>query len=259
MLHRWEEPSISGENGSGCVFFSGCALGCIFCQNYKISHGQFGKELSPEALAAVFCSLEQQGAHNLNLVNPTHYVQEIKEALLLAHPQIPVVYNCGGYESLESLKSLSGLVEIYLPDLKFTESAAAGRYANAPDYPTVAKAAIEEMYRQVGPVVYSEEGLFERGVMVRHLILPENVSAALDVIDWVAERFPPESVALSLMSQYTPVVDCERAPELCRPLSQVEHRRVLDYLDCSPITLGYTQEEPYSGREYIPEFDLSGL
>lgn len=216
-LHRWEEPPISGTRGAGTVFFSGCPLGCVFCQNESISHENVGKPISVDRLRDIFGELIDQGAHNIDLVNPTHFAHAVREALQTPLP-VPVVWNSGGYERVETLRALEGKVDIYLPDLKYTRSDTAERCSAAPDYPEIAKEAIVEMFRQVGPCVYDGDGLLKRGVVIRHLILPGRLSEAKEVMDWVAETFPPGQVLFSLMSQYTPWGRAAAFPPLDRPL-----------------------------------------
>ena len=186
MLHKWEEPCISGTNGSGAIFFTGCSLRCAFCQNWEISHMRKGVAVDLDRLRDIFDELADQGAHNLNLVNPTHFVPFIAKAFSRYNKRIPVVYNTHGYDSLEALQRMDGIVDVYLPDLKYTYSLPARRYSAAPNYFEVAKAAIDEMFRQVGPVQYDENGLLKKGVLIRHLILPGQTDSAKDVIDYVA-------------------------------------------------------------------------
>ena len=199
-LHQWEEPPLSGARGAGTVFFSGCPLGCVFCQNESISHENFGRPISVERLRAIFQELIDQGAHNIDLVNPTHFAHAVLQALEEPLP-VPVVWNSGGYDTLETLRALEGKVDVYLPDLKYLRSETAARYSDAPDYPEAACAAILEMYRQTGPCVYDGDGLLRRGVIIRHLILPGRLSETKEVMDWVAEHFAPGQVLFSLMSQ----------------------------------------------------------
>ena len=257
-LHFWEEPCISGKNGSGTVFFSGCPLRCVFCQNRKISRERFGKALSPAELRAVFDNLIAQGAHNLNLVTPTHFVPAILEALGDGVP-VPVVYNTGGYESVETLRLLEGRVDIYLPDMKYRDREMAKRYSGAPDYPAVAAEAIKEMFRQVGPVQFDEHGMLKKGVIIRHLILPGGLENTKAVIDWVADTFPKGAVLFSLMSQYTPVSLPDGYPELNRRLTTRECTRAEEYLSERGIEAGFVQERTSAKEEYIPPFDLTGL
>lgn len=258
-LHMWEEPPISGSRGSGTIFFSGCSLGCVFCQNEAISHKDFGKTVSLERLSQICDELIAQGAHNINFVNPTHYAHVVK-ALLEAHPlPVPTVWNSGGYDRVETLKSLDGLVDIYLPDLKYLDSKTALRYSAAADYPETATAAIREMVRQTGPCQFDGDGLLTRGVIVRHLILPGQVAQAKAVMDWIAREFEPGSVLFSLMSQYTPWGDLDsRFPEINRRLRTGEMRTAQQYMENLNLA-GFTQERTSAKEEYTPPFDLTGV
>ena len=257
-LHMWEEPPISGTNGSGTIFFSGCSLGCVFCQNEKISHQDFGKALSLSRLGEVCDQLIAQGAHNINFVNPTHYAHVVR-ALLEAHPiPVPVVWNTGGYERTETLRSLEGKVDIYLPDLKYLDSTLAQRYSAAADYPEAAAAAIREMVRQTGPCQFGPGGLLKRGVVIRHLILPGQVGQAKAVMDWVAREFEPGTVRFSLMSQYTPWGDLSAHPELNRRLRSGEVRTAQTYMENLGLE-GFTQDSASAQEKYTPPFDLTGL
>lgn len=255
-LHPWEEPPISGERGSGTVFFSGCALGCVFCQNECISHENFGKTVTPERLREIFFALIAQGAHNINLVNPTHFSHAVAEALRKPLP-VPVVWNSGGYDKVETLKTLEGKVQVYLPDLKYLDREAARAYSAAADYPGVATAAIREMVRQTGPYVI-EDGIMTRGVLIRHLILPGRVAGAKAVMDWIAGTFPPHTVMLSLMSQYTPWGRAKAMPELSRTLRKSEIRAAEEYFAALDID-GFTQELLSATDGFIPPFDLTGV
>ena len=251
-LHHWEEPPISGT-----VFFTGCPLGCVFCQNGDISQRNFGKPVTEERLWDICQELIAQGAHNINFVTPTHYAHVL--ASLLERPlPVPVVYNCGGYEKVDTLRALEGKVQIYLPDFKYLDPAAAQRYSGAPDYPEVASAAIQEMVRQTGPCQFDEDGLLTRGVIIRHLILPGQVQGAKAVMDWVAETFPPHTVLFSLMSQYTPWGDLSQVPEVNRRLRRGEMRAAQDYMAALGLD-GFTQERTSAKEEYTPPFDLTGL
>lgn len=255
-LHLWEEPPISGLRGSGTVFFSGCPLGCVFCQNEAISHKDFGKPVTVERLREICLALVAQGAHNINLVNPTHYAHAV--ARLLERPlPVPVVWNSGGYDKVETLQALAGKVDVYLPDLKYLDPAAAGRYSDAPDYTAMATAAIREMVRQTGPCVL-EDGLLKQGVIIRHLILPGRVAQAKRVMDWVAGEFPPGTVLFSLMSQYTPWGDLSACPELDRRLRRGEIRAAQAYMENLGLD-GFTQERTSAREEYTPPFDLTGI
>ncbi|OUQ79436.1 4Fe-4S cluster-binding domain-containing protein [Flavonifractor sp. An100] len=257
-LHLWEEPPISGERGSGTIFFSGCSLGCVFCQNEKISHQDFGKPITLERLGQICDELIAQGAHNINFVNPTHYAHVVS-ALLDAHPlPVPVVWNTGGYDSVDTLRSLEGKVDIYLPDLKYLDGTTAARYSAVSDYPQRATEAIREMVRQTGPYELEEGGLMRRGVIIRHLILPGQVHQAKAVMDWVAESFPPKTVLFSLMSQYTPWGDLSACPEVNRRLRPGEIRSAQEYMANLGLE-GFTQERTSAKEEYTPPFDLTGV
>lgn len=256
-LHQWEEPPISGTRGSGTIFFSGCPLGCVFCQNEEISHRDVGKTVTVQRLRQICMELVDQGAHNINFVTPTHYSHILAQVLDTPLP-VPVVFNSGGYDRVSTLKSLEGKIDIYLPDLKYMDSAPAGRYSAAPDYPAVAAAAIREMVRQVGPCVFDENGLLKKGVIIRHLVLPGQAEGAKQVMDWVAREFPKGTVLFSLMSQYTPYGRADQFPEIDRKLRRGEIRAVQDYMDALGLD-GFTQERTSAKREYTPPFDLSGL
>lgn len=256
-LHFWEEPPISGENGSGTVFFSGCNLGCIFCQNKKISRGRFGKTVTPERLREIYEELINKGAHNINLVTPTHFADAVL-ASLEPKLSVPVVYNCGGYESVETLKRFEGKIQIYLPDMKYSDNALAKKYSAAPDYFETAKAAVKEMYRQTGKYDIGDDGIMKKGVIIRHLILPGQLENTKKVIDWVKNEFAPGEVLFSLMSQFTPVEGCN-TDELYRRLAKDEYSEIADYLFESGIEDGFMQELSSAKEEYIPPFDLDGV
>ena len=256
-LHQWEEPPISGTRGSGTIFFSGCPLGCVFCQNEEISHRDVGKPVTVQRLRQICLELVDQGAHNINFVTPTHYSHILAQVLDTPLP-VPVVFNSGGYDRVSTLKSLEGKIDIYLPDLKYMDSVPAGRYSAAPDYPAVAAAAIREMVRQVGPCVFDENGLLKKGVIIRHLVLPGQAEGAKQVMDWVAREFSKGTVLFSLMSQYTPYGRADQFPEIDRKLRRGEIRAVQDYMDALGLD-GFTQERTSAKREYTPPFDLSGL
>ena len=259
MLHKWEEPCISGTNGSGAIFFAGCSLRCAFCQNWEISHMRKGLPVDIDRLRDIFDELADQGAHNINLVNPTHFVPFIQKAFKRYQKRIPVVYNTHGYDSLDALHRMDGIVDVYLPDLKYTYSLSARRYSSAPNYFEVAKVAIDEMFRQVGPVQYDENGLLKKGVIIRHLVLPGQIDSAKDVIDYVADHFEKGSVLFSLMSQYIPCGEATRYPEINRRLTQEEYDEVSQYLMDSPIDNGFMQELDSADEQYVPDFDLSGV
>ena len=256
-LHQWEEPPISGQRGSGTVFFSGCSLGCVFCQNDDISHRDFGKAVTVSRLREIFRELISQGAHNINLVNPTHYAHAVLQALDEPLP-VPVVWNSGGYDRVDTLRALEGKIQIYLPDLKYVTPEYAARYSGAADYPETAKAAILEMFRQTGPCVYGEDGLLKRGVVLRHLILPGKLAEAKRVMDWVAEAFPPGAVLFSLMSQYIPWGRAGEFPELNRRIRPSEARAAEAYMDTLGLE-GFAQGAEAARSDYIPSFDLTGV
>ena len=253
--HFGEEPCISGTRGSGTVFFSGCNLRCVFCQNQKISSGGFGNTVSVEDLSDIFRRIEDKGLHNINLVTASHFVRPVVEALELAKPRIPVVWNSSGYESIDALKMLEGYVSVYMPDLKYLDSALSKEYSSASDYPKVALAAIDEMYRQVGGYALDGDGILQKGLLVRHLVLPDCIDNTLDVIDLVAEHFPKKDVIFSLMSQYTPIGNLSAHPNLQRTLTPEEFSRVESYLSFSGIESGYMQGMDSATEEYIPPFD----
>ena len=255
MLHHWEEPPISGQNGAGTVFFSGCTLGCVYCQNGDISAGGFGKDISAARLREIFEELIAQGAHNIELVTPTHFLPWILPALTPRLP-VPVVYNCGGYERVETLRALEGLVDVYLPDLKYADGTLAAVLSGAADYFPVACEAIREMFRQVGPYVL-EDGLLTRGVVIRHLVLPGYLDNTRRVLDWIAETFAPGDVLVSLMSQYTPTANM--TGRLARRVTAAEYRAAADYMRNCGITDGFVQERTSAEEAYTPAFDGEGV
>ena len=239
--HYGEEPCISGERGSGTVFFSGCNLRCVFCQNHEISRSKLGKTVSVERLADIFLELQDKGVHNINLVTPTHYTDAIVAALERAKLRIPVAWNSSGYDSVESLKKLEGLVRIYMPDFKYMDSQLAKRYSAAPDYPETAKAAIREMFRQTGPFVLDDEDMLQSGVLIRHLILPG------------------DDILFSLMAQYTPMPNTERFPELQKTVSAETNDALVEYMTRRGIYNGFWQEPCSATDDMIPDFDLTGV
>ena len=257
-LHVWEEPPISGKNGSGAVFFSGCSLGCGFCQNTEISHGCVGKEISEVRLREIFEELIAKGAHNINLVTASHFVPKILPALTPKLP-VPVVFNCGGYESVETLKLLEGKVDIYLPDLKYAEGELAKELSRAPDYFPVACRAIDEMVRQVGPCQFDKDGMLQKGVIIRHLILPGQVQNSLKVLDYIAEHFPKDTVLLSLMAQYVPSGRVKNTPPFDRTVTEEEYRAVVDWLYMLGLENGFLQERSAATAAYLPDFSLEGV
>lgn len=257
--HFGEEPCISGTRGSGAVFFAGCNLRCVFCQNREISRGSAGETLTAAQLRELFLRLRDQGVHNLNLVTPTHYADVIAQALTGLDLGIPVVWNSSGYESVETLRRLEGLVQIYMPDYKYADAALAARFSGAPDYPETALEALREMFRQVGPFRLDGDGILQRGLLIRHLILPGAAENTLRVIDRVEDNFPPDGVLFSLMSQYTPMPGPEDFPELHRPISDAEFARCRSYLDFSDLRFGYWQSPEAATGDMIPAFDGTGV
>ena len=258
-LHFFEEPCISGTRGSGAVFFCGCNLRCAFCQNKTISRGAGGQEITPERLRKIYEELIAQGAHNINLVTPTPFADVVAQSLEGGLP-VPVVWNCGGYESVETLRMLEGKIQIYLPDFKYADASLAARYSAAPDYPGVAQAALQEMVRQTGDYAANADGILQRGVLIRHLVLPGNLANTFGVIDCVRRLFPRDGqILFSLMSQYTPVVRLPQFPELCRRLTQTEYDAAEQYLFDSGIEDGFVQDLQSAEADYIPAFDGTGV
>lgn len=260
-LHFWEEPCISGEEGSGAVFFTGCNLRCVFCQNYHIARAEQGKEITTERLAEIFLELQEQKANNINLVTGTHYVPQIVEALQSAKKQglqIPVVYNCGGYERTETLQLLEGLVDIYLPDFKYMDSQRARKYSHAKDYPEVAKAALAEMVRQQPEAVFDERGLMKRGIIVRHLMLPGGIKDSKEVVRYLYETYG-DQIYMSLMNQYTPLAHVEAYPEINRKLKKFEYDRLVDYAIALGVENAFIQEGETAEESFIPAFTGEGV
>lgn len=255
--HMFEEPPISGERGSGTVFFAGCSLGCVYCQNRDISRGKdLGREVSPRELADIFFKLRDEGVHNINLVTATHFADKVRLALEIAKPTlgIPVVYNTSGYERVETLVSLNGLIDIYLPDLKYASDELAKKYSSAPDYPSVAEKALSEMYGQVGKFEYGADGMLKKGVVVRHLVLPGARKDSMKALDMLAATLPPSEILLSLMSQYTPEFALDTPyKELHRRVTTFEYNAVLQHA----LSLGFDgfmQERSSATKIYTPEF-----
>lgn len=260
-LHLWEEPCISGKEGSGTVFFSGCTLRCVYCQNYDIARAAAGKEITKERLSEIFLELQEQGANNINLVTPTHYTTEIIWAVRRARAQglkLPIVYNCSGYEKVNTLRQLEGIVDIYLTDFKYMDVESAAKYSKAPDYPEVAKAALEEMVRQIKEAVFDQRGIMQKGVIVRHLLLPGYLKNAKAVVKYVYEHYH-DTVYLSLMNQYTPLAQVEAYPELNRRVTEAEYEELVDYAIELGVELGFIQEGDTVGESFIPTFDCEGI
>jgi putative pyruvate formate lyase activating enzyme len=261
-LHYWEEPCLSGTSGSGTVFFSNCSMQCVFCQNRHISTEQFGVELTQEQLSDIFLSLQSQGALNINLVTPTHFVPQIITALSLARQNglyLPVVYNTSGYETVETLQLLDGLVDIYLPDFKYWDNQYAIRYSAAPNYREYATAAVREMIKQVGLPRFHKNGIMRKGVIVRHLMLPGLLEDTKQIMKHLWETFH-DQIYISLMSQYTPSDTLtEHYPELCRTVSEKEYQEAISYLLSLGVTQGFTQEGEAASESFIPPFNLTGM
>lgn len=255
-LHMWEEPCISGTRGSGAVFFSGCGLRCVFCQNEAISQQGEGKIVTPARLAEIFRELEAQGAHNINLVTAAHFVPAVLEALSLYRPNIPIVYNSSGYESIETLRMLSGVVDIYLPDYKYIDPNMAAMLSGARDYPDVAFAAIAEMIRQTGTPVYDENGMMQRGTLIRHLVLPGLTGDSMKILTRIRDEFP--GIPVSLMGQYTPCGRALSMPGMDRKIKKKEYARVLAHMEAIGLD-GYRQELGSADGAFIPSFDETGV
>ena len=259
-LHMWEEPCISGEEGSGTVFFSGCPLRCVYCQNYEIARAERGSEITVERLADIFIELQEKKANNINLVTPTHYSLEIIEAVRIAREKglvLPIVYNCSGYESVETLKLLDGIVDIYLVDYKYEDAELAKRYSNAKDYPEVVKHALAEMVRQCGEAVFDERDMMTKGVIVRHLLLPGHLKNAKAVVQYVYETYG-DSVFLSLMNQYTPLPHVKAWPELDRKVTEEEYEEFIDFAIELGVENGFIQEGETAEESFIPAFSGEG-
>lgn len=255
-LHLWEEPVISGERGSGAIFFSGCNLRCVFCQNYEISHENFGKQVSKSELIGIVKNLENQGAHTINLVNPTHFVPFIKEVFSEYKPSVPVVYNTGGYDDVESIRSLQGLIDVYLPDLKYFDSDVSKKYSNAENYFEKASKAVLEMQRQVGKSVI-KDGIMQKGMIIRHLVLPKNTDQSIKILRWIKDNLPIDTY-ISLMSQYVPYVKTEYK-ELNRRIVTAEYQKVIAEFERLGFENGFMQERSSAQTDFIPKFDLSGI
>lgn len=260
-LHMWEEPCISGKEGSGAVFFSGCSLGCNFCQNRRISRGQRGKKITLEHLVELFFQLQEQGANNINLVTAGHFLPQVAVALEMAKEQglhIPVVYNSSGYEKAKTLKMLDGLVDIYLPDFKYMDAVLAKKYSHAQDYPEIAKEALSEMVRQVGEAEFDSRGMMKKGVIVRQLLLPGHVKDAKNVLKYLYETYG-DRIYISMMNQYMPMPAMKDDPQLSRKVTDREYERLIDYAISLGLKNGFMQEGETAKESFIPEFDGEGV
>ncbi len=255
--HYWEEPCISGTKGSGTIFFSGCVLSCVFCQNSKISRNGYGRTVTVDGLSEYFRQLEDQGVHNINLVSPTPYVDSIISAFEKYRPKIPVVYNTGGYERAETIKRLKGIVDIYLPDLKYLRSDLSLKYSGASDYFEYASSAIKEMVVQTGDPVFDENGILQKGTVIRHLILPQNTKNSIEVLDYIDKTYG-NSVLVSLMGQYVPLGNAALYPEINRKITKREYEKVLNFLESTDLD-GFAQDLGSASESYVPEFDISSF
>lgn len=260
-LHFWEEPCISGEEGSGTVFFSGCALGCVYCQNHNISRGLAGKTITVERLSEIFLNLQEQGANNINLVTPSHYVLHIIEAVKMAKEKglnLPIVYNCSGYEKAETIKLLDGIVDIYLPDFKYMDDDIARKYSNCRDYYIYASDALKEMVRQTGNAVFDGRGIMKKGVIVRHLTLPGCLEDSKKIIRYLYQTYG-NNIYISIMNQYTPMSGVNKYPELQRKIFEDEYDQLVDYAIELGVENGFIQEGETASESFIPEFNNEGV
>lgn len=258
VKHMWEEPPVSGSRGSGTVFFSGCNLGCVYCQNYEISHGAKGKIISEERLAEIFTELEAEGVHNINLVNPTHYADRIKKVLEVKRPSVPVVYNSSGYERVSTLQSLEGLIDIYLPDLKYISDERSAKYSGAEDYFHFASRALLEMKRQCPENIFDKDGIMQKGVIIRHLILPQNTNQSIKILEWISRNLGTDTL-ISLMSQYTPCGRAEKYKELTRKITEREYEKVVSAAEEMGFDNIFIQAYDSASENFIPDFDFSGV
>ncbi|MCI9039670.1 MAG: radical SAM protein [Clostridia bacterium] len=258
-IHHYEEPCISGQNGSGTVFFSNCNLRCIYCQNYEISQQGKGKEITIEQLAKIFLKQQAKGVHNINLVTPTMYAKQIKEALIISKSEglfIPVIYNTNGYENVQTLQELEGLIDIYLPDLKYYSEELGKKYSKVDGYFEVATKAIQEMNRQVGQPVFNKNGIIQKGMIIRHLVLPNHLQNTKHILKWIKENMP-EGSYISVMAQYFPTYQAKKDESMNRKLTLKEYREIESYLYTLNLQNGYMQELGEHEEEYVPKFDLS--
>lgn len=257
-LHKWEEPCISGTKGSGTIFFNGCSLKCVFCQNFKISNENYGKQITVDNLRKLYFDLISQGAHNINLVNPTHFIKPIIQSLDRPLP-VPIVYNSSGYENVSSIELLKNKIQIYLPDLKYADNTIAKKYSKVDNYFEITTNAIIEMYKQVGNYEFDTDGIIQKGVIIRHLVLPNNIENTFKVIDWVKDNFKNGEIIFSLLNQYIPYGQAYLYPEINRKLFKREYKKVEQYLFDSGIEDGYIQELSSAKDNYIPPFNINEL
>ncbi len=255
-LHKWEEPIISGSNGSGTIFFSGCNLKCVYCQNYDVSHGR-GKDITPQILADIFKKIEDSGAHNINLVTPTHFVDDILKAADIYAPKLPIVYNCGGYESLDTLDKMKDFVDIWLPDFKYSDNSLAKKYSNCNDYFEVCTAALIRM-RQLCPKDEIADGLMKKGLIIRHLVLPNALQNTKSVLQWIAENLSDDTY-VSIMGQYTPFGDAFKFDEINRKLKPLEYKIAVEYAKKFKLFNSFIQSLDSASKEFIPNFDESPI
>ena len=258
-LHMFEEPCISGTNGSGTVFFTNCNLNCIYCQNYEISQVGKGKEITIQTLADIFIKQQEKGAHNINLVTPTMYVYQIIEAIKIARKnglKIPIIYNSNGYENVETIKMLNGYIDVYLPDLKYYTNELSKKYSNVDNYFEVATNAIKEMYSQVGNAIFDDNGIIQKGVIIRHLVLPNHIQNTKNILKWINENMP-KNIYVSIMAQYFPTYKAKNDSLINRKLNKKEYKEVFNYLYSLDLQNGYIQELGSHEEEYVPDFNLS--
>ena len=260
MLHKWEEPCISFGKGSGAVFFTNCSMSCVFCQNFDISQERFGKEVSIERLSDIYIILQEKGAQNINLVSPTHYIPQIIESIKIAKQKglnLPIIYNSNGYESVEALKMLEGIVDVYLPDIKYYNDLYSVKYSKTPRYFKYASESVLEMYRQVGSPVFEGEGI-KKGLIIRHLLLPGLLPESKKILDWIAENLP-KSIYISLMCQYVPLYRAKDYPEINKKVSKKSYEWLIDYALSIGLTNGFIQDFESADTSFTPEFNLEGL
>lgn len=260
-LHQWEEPCISGTKGSGTIFFSNCNLNCVFCQNHEISQEQIGKDISIQRLSEIFLEQQRRGAHNINLVTPTHFVPQIIESLKLSKKNgltIPILYNSSGYENIETLKALKGYIDIYLPDLKYMNDNYAQKYSKAKDYFKFASSAIEEMVAQAPNPIFDKNGIMLKGVIIRHLMLPGLLFDSKKIVDYIYNKYG-DNVYLSLMNQYTPMFNATKYPEINKPLDPRHYQSLVNYCRNLGFTNAFIQDEGTVKKSFVPHFDLSGV